>query len=492
MTEPAKADNAEFARRVSVSLLWVAVGTIVSKLVRVAALFVVLGFITDAELGVAQLALTVFVIVRSVTELGLGAALVRTKDASDEDIAALFWVSVAMSLTFYAVVFVLSFFIASWYERPILAPLLQVQSLGIVFFALFVVPKSLLTRDLRMGRVTFAENFAGALSAIVMIVSAVLGLGVWSIILGEVSSRLIEMIIYQVTRPYFPRFVWAPGRIRSMISFGLYNTGSRFLGRFYTEADYLVIGRMFSDAAIGLYAFAFRTVDDIVKALAYMITQVAYPTFAKLQYERVELRGFVFGIARGSSLLIGIVLAFIFVFMEPLLASLGYERWIPAVHFVQLFCAIGILRSIIPILSALINALGEARYMFIYASILSLVLPIAFIIGAQFSVEAVAWAWLIAYPPVTFMLMLRASRLLEVPLSTLFRGIFAGLAFPILLTGGLWFARLGLEQAGLGPGLVTTLGLMATLGAGAAFTWRFERPFVQRLIAKKPSKKPAT
>jgi len=488
MTEPAKTDNTELARRVSVSMLWVALGTIVSKLIRVAALFVVLGFITDAELGVAQLALTVFVIVRSVTELGLGAALVRTRDASDEDIAALFWVSVAMSLAFYAVVFILSFFLASWYERPILAPLLQVQSLGIVFFSFFVVPKSLLLRDLRMGRVTFAENFAGALSAIVMIVAAVSGLGVWSIILGEASSRLIEMIIYQVTRPYFPRFVWAPGRIRHMISFGLYNTGSRFLGRFYSEVDYLVIGRMYSDAAIGLYAFAFRTVDDIVKALAYMITQVAYPTFAKLQHERVELRGFVFGIARGSSILIGVVLAFIFVFMEPLLTSLGYERWVPAVHFVQLFCAIGLLRSIVPIMTSLINAMGDARYMFMYASALSLIMPVAFIIAAQISVEAVAWAWLIVYPPITLLLMLRARQLLNVPMSTLFRGLFAGVAFPIALTAVLWFIRLGFEGAGLGPGLVSTLGLVLTLGAGAAFTWRFERPFVQRLFAKKPKK----
>ncbi len=477
----------DLARQVSVSMLWVALGTIVSKLVRVAALFVVLGLITKEDLGVAQIALTVFVILQSVTELGLGAALVREKAVSDDDLAALFWVSVAASVVLYLVVFALSIPLAAWYDQPILAPLIQVQALGVLCFALYVVPRTLLIRDLRMGRVTFAENLAGGLSAVVMIVLALGGFGIWSLIVGEVASRLIEMVIHQVSHPYLPRFVWAPGRIRAMLSFGLLNTGTRFLSRFYTEVDYLIVGKLFTEAATGLYAFAFRTIDDIVKALVYMVNQVAYPTFARLQDQPDQLRSFLFGLARGTGLLIGVVLAFLFAFSEPVLASLGYTQWMPAVPLVRLFAVIGLLRAVLPLLGTVITACGEARYMLFYTIALSIVLPVAFVTGGLIAFEGVAVAWLVAFPPVSFMLVRRVATLTATPVLTLIRGVGAGLVFPVLLTLALLGAREGLEAMGLRPAFVAILGLGLALSAGGGFAWRYERPFIDRVLRKKPA-----
>lgn len=475
----------DLVRHVSMSMLWVALGTLISKLIRVAALFVVLGLITDAELGVAQMALTVFVILQSVTEMGLGSAIVRSKTVDPSDLAALFWVSVAMSLGLYVVVFFLSYALASWYDQPLLPPLIQVQALGVLCFSLYVVPKSLLVRELRMRRVTVAENLAGALSAGVMMVLAATGLGVWSIIIGEVSARFIEMLIYQASRPYFPRFLWAPRRIKSLISFGLYNTGSRFLGRFYTEADYLVIGKLFSDALMGLYAFAFRSVDDIVKALIYMVNQVAYPTFAKLQDRPDELRAFLFGIARGTGLLIGTVLAFIFAFIEPVLVAIGYTQWLPAVPLVQMFAVIGLLRGLLPLLSSVINAYGEARYILAYAIVLSVLLPVCFVIGGLIAFEGVAAVWLVVYPPVTLILFRRVAILTGTPILTLIRGVAGGLVFPVVLAASLSLARWGLETAGAGAGVVAVVGLVLALGGGGGYAWRYERAFIDRVFRKK-------
>jgi len=483
--DSAGSESADLVRHVSQSMLWVALGTIVSKLIRLAGLFIVLGLITKAELGVAQMALTVFVILQSVTEMGLGSALVRTRVIDPDDVAALFWVSVAMSLGLYVVVFGLSFALAGWYEQPLLAPLIQVQALGVLFSALYVVPKSLLIRELRMRRVTFAENLAGALSAGVMITLAVNGLGIWSIIVGEVSSRFIEMVIHQSSRPYLPRFRWAPRRIKALLSFGVFNTGARFLGRFYTDADYLVVGKLFSESLMGLYAFAFRTVDDIVKALIVMVNQVAYPTFAKLQHSPDELRAFLFGIARGTNLLIGTVLAFLFAFTEPVLMAIGYDKWLGAVPLVRLFAVIGLLRGLLPLLSSVINAFGEARYIFGYAIVLSVVLPVAFIIGGNIAFEGVALVWFFVYPPVTLILFRRVAKLTGTPLWTLIRGVCGGLVFPVLLTLVLLLVRAGLEAAGLAPGLIAVVGLCLSVGGGGGYAWRRERVFIDRVFRKK-------
>ncbi len=482
---PDPAEAGTLARRVSRSFLVVGLGSIAAKLLRLGALFFVLGVITKKDLGVAQLALTVLAILQSLTELGLGAALIRTKQPTQHQLAALFWLTALASLALYAVVFVLSFALAVFYDEPILAPLIQVQALGVLLSALYLVPKSLLMKDLRMGRVTLAENLAGALSAGLMIALAASGLGIWSIILGELSAKLIEMSLYQASRPYLPRFVWDLAAIRPMLSFGLYTTGSRFLSRFYFEADYLVVGKMLGKEVTGLYAFAFRTVDDLVKTIGTVVVQVAFPTFAQLQDDKPELQKYIYGIARGATLVVGLLLAFVVVHVDQVLVALEYTEWLPAVGLIRLFAIAGLLKSVLPIVFALLNALGDARFVFFYTVTLAVLLPISFIVGAHFGPEGVAAGWLIVFPTVSYFSIIVAARRLEVGLWLFTRRLCAGLPFPLVLAGLLAGLRLAVEPLQLAPGLIAAVGLMLALGGGATYAWYRERAFVERIFRRR-------
>ena len=466
-------------------MVWVAVGTVLTKLFRLVALFIVLKFITRAELGVAQTAITVFAILQSLTELGLGASVVQARDPTRAQLESLFWLSLLASLGLYLVLFLGAGVLADFYEQPALTPLIRVQGLGVLLFALYFIPKALLTRELRFGRITLADNLAGALSAVAMIVLAYAGLGVWAIIVGEVGARLVELILYQMMRPWFARFRLELADIRPMISFGLFTTGSRFLYRFYSESDYLVIGKVLNQGVTGLYAFAFRTVDDITKTLVSIVNQVAFPAFARLQNDRAELTRYLFGMARGATLVIGIVCAVLFVHMGDLLVAIGYDQWLDAVPLVRLFAVVGVLRAVLPILPQVLNALGHSRLVFVYACVLSVVLPIAFLIGARSGFEGVAWAWLIAYPPASLVLVIFTARLLEQPLIPFTLRLFQGLPQIAALTGLLELARLGLGEAGASAAVLAAVGIALGLGLGALWTWKREPAFVQLVFKRK-------
>ena len=226
----------------SVALLWVATGTVVTKLFRLGALFVVLKFISRDELGIAQTAITVFGILQSLTELGLGASVVQAKAPTRAQLESLFWLSLIAFLGLYVVLFLGAGVLAGFYDEPQLAPLIRVQGLGVILFALYFVPKALLLRELRFSRITLADNLAGLLSAVAMIALAYAGLGVWAIIVGEICVRFFECLLYQLMHPWWARWRLELSQIRAMISFGLFTTGSRFLYRFYSESDYVLLG----------------------------------------------------------------------------------------------------------------------------------------------------------------------------------------------------------------------------------------------------------
>lgn len=478
----------DLARQVSKAMLWVAVGTVLTKLFRLGALFFVLKFISRDELGVAQTAITVFSILQSLTELGLGASVIQAKNPTRAQLESLFWLALLTSLGLYVILFVGAGLLASFYDQPALEPLIRVQGLGVVLFALYFIPKALLTRELRFGRITFADNIAGALSGVTMIVLAHAGLGIWAIIVGEIGVRVFECIAYQAMRPWFAKWRLQLADIRNMISFGLYTTGSRFLYRFYSESDYLVLGKVLNQGATGLYAFAFRTVDDITKTLVGVVSQVAFPAFARLQNDRADLLRYLYGMCRGATIFIGIVCAVLFAHSGDLLTAMGLTQWLDAVPLIRMFAVIGLIRSVLPILPQVLNALGHSRLVLIYSLVLSVVLPSSFLIGALSGFEGVAWAWLIAYPPASLVLVAFTARILEVPFFPFLFNIFRGLPHIVGLTTGLWALRAGLASLGLPPSLLATIGITLGLGLGALWVWKREPAFVE-LILKKRKKK---
>jgi len=475
----------DLARQVSKAMLWVAIGTVLTKLFRLGALFFVLKFISRDELGIAQTAITVFSILQSLTELGLGASVIQAKAPTRAQLESLFWLALITSLGLYVILFFGAGLLASFYDQPALEPLIRVQGLGVVLFALYFIPKALLIRELRFGRVTFADNVAGALSGVTMIVLAHAGLGIWAIIVGEIGVRAFELLAYQAMRPWFARWRLQLADIRGMISFGLYTTGSRFLYRFYSESDYLVLGKVLNQGATGLYAFAFRTVDDITKTLVGVVSQVAFPAFARLQHDRPELLRYLYGMCRGATIFIGIVCAVLFAHTGDLLAALGMQQWLDAVPLVRMFAVIGLLRSVLPILPQVLNALGHSRLVLIYSLVLAVVLPTSFLIGALSGFEGVAWAWLIAYPPASLVLVAFTARILGVPFFPFLVNIFRGLPHVVALTAGLFGLRAGLFELGASPAALAAIGISLGLGLGALWTWKREPAFVALVLKRK-------
>jgi hypothetical protein len=65
------------------------------------------------------------------------------------------------------------------------------------------------------------------------------------------------------------------------------------------------------------------------------------------------------------------------------------------------------------LLPKLINAKGEARFIFYFTSANAVLLPAGFLIAAQFSMMAVALVWLTVYPLVSIVIVYFGAKLTE-------------------------------------------------------------------------------
>lgn len=456
-------DDASFSWTVIRSLLYSGLGTTISKVLNVVALLVVLKLISATAFGIASIVLAIFSILRAVTELGLGVAIVQAQDITDEEIDSLFWLSLAVSGSIYLLLVASSPLVGWFYDEPQLVPLLQVYGLSVVAFSFYFVPKNILTRDLEFGRIVFAENLPLLGSSFVMIGLAYYEFGAWAIIAGELANRLGQMILFQRFHFYWPRLRFHWTKVKPRVSFGLYATGSRLLYNFYMNADYLLVGRLFGPEAVGIYTMAYRIISDPVKTLAFTINDVAYPAFSKLQNELKRLRTYFFTIARANVSLIGLVLVVIGLYIGDVLVLGGYNQYIDSIPLVHIFCIVGIFRAVAALVPQLLNAVGKARLNFFYALASAIAMPLAFYLGGQFSLNGVAWAWVAAYPLVVGLLFLFSARILEMSFLAVLVRIAPSIAVLIPTLG------VGLAARWVGTTYFAAYPI-STVGGGAALT----------------------
>jgi O-antigen/teichoic acid export membrane protein len=475
-------DDASFSWQVIRSFLYSGVGTTASKVLNVVALLVVLKLISTSAFGIASIVLAIFSILRAITELGLGVAIVQAQDITQEEIDSLFWLSLLISGSIYLLLVASAPLVGQFYGESQMAPLLQVYGLSVVIFSFYFVPKNLLTKEMAFGKIVFAENASLLGSAVLMVGLAYAGFGAWSVILGELGNRVGRLVLFHVFRPYWPSWGFDWAEIKPRVSFGLYATGSRLLYNFYIKADYLLVGRVFGPEAVGIYTMAYRIISDPVRTLTSTVNDVAYPAFSKLQDEMDRLRTYFFTIARANLSLIGLVLVIIAVYIGDLLVVGGYQKYFDAIPLVRIFVLVGLLRAVSPLIPQLLNAVGQARLNFFYSLSNAILMPLAFLVGAQFSLNGVAWAWVTAFPAAVTLLIYFGARALDTSVSTLLGKIVPGglVLVPALGVGlGLqWLTDTYLPSM---PIVALVIGVLGTLAVGLGLVALREREAISIL-----------
>ena len=439
-------DNSSFSSRVVKSFLYSGVGNTISKVINVIGLFIVLKLIAPEAFGIASIVIAIFAVLKAITELGLGIAIIQADNISKREIDSLFWISLCMSVVVYLLIYLGAPLAATFYSEPLITDLIRVNGLIILLFTLFFVPRNLLKRDLHFKEIAIIDNVSLLFSTITMIVLGFLGLGAWSIIGAEIANRIGQLVLSQIYKPYWPGLQFEWNEIKDRVSFGLYATGSRLLYNLYSNADYLIVGRVFGAEAVGIYTLAYRIVSDTVKTLTSNLNEVAYPTFSRLQNEIKRLQTYFFTLARGSMQLNSIVLILIGVFVDEILLIAGFDEWMGAVPLVQLLAISALLRTVSPLVPQLLNAVGKAKLNFYYSLSNAIIMPIAFLIGAQFSLLGVGWSWVIGYPFVVLLLFYFGSKNIQVSLFEFIRRAFQGFWFIPLLLGTALGIQFGVKE----------------------------------------------
>lgn len=306
------------------------------------------------DYGVIALVTVFTSILQVFVDSGLGTALVQKKNADEVDFSSVFYFNVLVCLTLYAGMFVAAPAIAKFYDNPIYIPLVRVLSLTLVISGLKNIQQAYVSRHMIFKRFFFSTLGGTIASAILGIVMAYAGFGVWALAAQYVSNTAIDTLILWITVPWRPkkRFSWT--KLKALLSYGWKLLVSALLDTGYTSLWNLLIGKVYSSADLSFYDQGSKYPKAIIGTISNSIDSVLLPTMSIVQDDRAQIksmtrRSIVTSVYVMAPLMMGLAGC-----AEPLVSLILTDKWLPCVPYMRIFC---ITYMFWPVHSANLNAI---------------------------------------------------------------------------------------------------------------------------------------
>ncbi len=272
---------------------------------------------------------------------GFSSALIRKKDATEDDYNTAFIVNLGMSLLLYAVIFFCAPLIARFFEREELVLLTRVSSLGMVVGALALVQQTRLTKRIDFKTQTKITFVASITSGVIGIVMAALGCGVWALVAQSLSSQILKTILLWFFNKWVPKLGFSVQSFKELFGFGWKLMLSGLLDTLWKELYQVVVAKFYSPATLGQYTRAKHFSKVFSRNLTSVIQRVTYPVLSEIQDNKFRMIAAYRRIIKTTMFITAVSIFFLGAISEPLLYCLIGPKWHEAATYLPFICIIG-------------------------------------------------------------------------------------------------------------------------------------------------------
>lgn len=394
-TSPAASDREPAAMSVRGAAVWAMAGQYLSFALQFATSVVISRwFLSPAEVGLFSIGLAAALLVATLQDFGLSRYISGLPQLDHREIARCSSVALLFSLVVAGLIAAGAFPLAALYAQPQLAPILLIIAANYLFVPLAVVPMALMARAMQF-RGHFAINVGGAMAQSgVAVALAAAGYSAFALAWATFAAGLTRGIIAQVLRPAPPWPLRLDG-VRPVLGFGARSSVLYLTGALGTRSPDLIVGKLLSLGAVGLYSRAVSLSDQFRMLISGAIGSVFYPAFARIRDRGEPLGPAYLRVCAGYSAVVWPGMAGLALAAEPLVRLLYGEAWLRTAPLLTMIAMTEIMLVALPLVSELPVLLGKLNRLLAY-NIIDTVLSVTLLaIGCLWGVDGAAASRLI-------------------------------------------------------------------------------------------------
>ncbi len=183
---------------------------------------------------------------------GFSSALIQRKSRTEADYSTVFYINLGISIFIYVLLFLAAPLIASFFGQPILSSITRVYSFNLVLNSLVAVNRTKLTIAVDFKTQSKISFYSALLSGIVGVVLALLGYGVWSLVVQALVLAGLNVLLSFYFVRWYPRSRFSTKSFKSLFSFGSKLLIANIISATYSKAYDVVIGKKYDETSLGL------------------------------------------------------------------------------------------------------------------------------------------------------------------------------------------------------------------------------------------------
>ncbi|HHS84011.1 MAG TPA: lipopolysaccharide biosynthesis protein [Gammaproteobacteria bacterium] len=402
--------------RVIHSLKWMTFTKFLAQLLRWAVTFIVIRLLMPEDYGVYAMADVVMYFFALFSGAGLASALIQVRSFSKIQMRQVLGLLIIINLALALAVILVAPWVAEFYREERVVPVLYALLIGFLTVTIETLPTAMLEREMRFKALSLIELAAATISAIVTLILALSGYGVWSLVFGHLSELLLRAGLKFAAHPVMllPQFRF--GKSIHLITFGGIKTLT-FLAWFaLVSIDTIIGGRLWDTETLGIYAVALQLSYIPMNKLVPLVKQVAFPAYAKIHQADSDMAPYIMK-ANGLILIMAFPIFFGFAAtassLVPLLLG---EKWLAVIIPASMIPLILPFRASQELMDPAFEASGRPLDAFKnWLIVLSILAPMLYIGALYGGIIGMCWAWVIGIPVTYIITSWRAIKYLQLP-----------------------------------------------------------------------------
>lgn len=282
---------------------------------------------------------TIFTTILNVfIDSGFGNALIQKKDADDLDFSTVFYFNITVCTLLYLGMFFAAPWIARFYKNLELTPVIRVLSLTLIISGVKNVQQAYVSRTMQFKRFFFATLGGTIGAAVIGIVMAYHGFGVWALVAQQIFNATVDTIILWITVKWRPRWMFSFERLKGLFSYGWKLLVSSLLDTVYNDLRQLIIGKMYTTSDLAQYNRGKQFPNLIVTNVNSSINSVLLPTMSRAQDDPARVKAMTRRAMKTSTYVMAPLMMGLAFIGEPIVDLILTEKWLPCVPFLRIFC----------------------------------------------------------------------------------------------------------------------------------------------------------
>ncbi|PQM28547.1 lipopolysaccharide biosynthesis protein [Sphingopyxis lindanitolerans] len=491
-SETASESSDAFGGRVRSAVIWRSGSQILAQIITWSVTLLVIRLLDPADYGLFAMTQVILSFLAFLNGWGFASALVQSDSIDPFRIRQAFGLLLLLNAGLAAIQFFGAPLAAAYYGHPKVADLLRVQALLYLATPFIALPQVMMSRTLDFRRLALVNLLAALVGAGTALGCALAGYGVWTLVYAPIAMFWTRAVgLTAVAR----LFVWPSFNFRGcgqIIGFGSAILFAQLFWLVQSQSDVFIAGARFDTHSLGLYAEALFLAQIFMAKFVPPLNEVAFPAYSRIKDDAAAVRWNFLKTVRLLMLVAAPFYCGLTVVAAPMVETLFGLKWLGMVPYIQIISLALMLMTVQILFAPVTSALGKPSTSMFAALGGAILFPTAFLIGAQWGLIGMAWAWLIAAPLLLILTARLSAPLIGVSLRDIGRAALPGVAPALVMAVAVGFA--GEALANLGWSAPVRLALLVALGAllYGALLWFLERAALNEVIRVVVRRQPAS